>query len=115
MDECIFCQIVNGKASARLVYQDEQATVFHDRHPVAPIHLLVVPNRHIDSVNALDETSTPLAGHLLLVAQRVAAQMGLAASGYRIIINTGPDSGQTVFHLHLHLIGGRRMRFLVGD
>jgi histidine triad (HIT) family protein len=115
MDECIFCKIVNGTSKARVVYQDAQATVFHDLHPVAPIHLLVVPNRHIDSVNALEETDTLLAGHLLLVAQRVAAQMGLAAGGYRLIINTGPDGGQTVFHLHLHLLGGRRMRFLVGD
>lgn len=115
MSDCIFCKIVAGAARADIVYQDEQVTAFRDLHPVAPVHILIVPNRHIDSANALEEDDAPLAGHMLVTARHIAAQMGLSASGYRLIINTGRDGGQTVFHLHMHLIGGRRMRFLVGE
>lgn len=115
MSDCIFCKIVAGAARADIVYQDEQVTAFHDLHPVAPVHILIVPNRHLDSVNALEDGDAPLVGYLLVVARHVAAQMGLSADGYRLIINTGRDGGQTIFHLHMHLIGGRRMRFLTGD
>lgn len=112
MGECIFCRIISGTAKAEIIYRDEQVTAFHDLHPIAPVHILIVPNRHIDSINALEESDAALAGHMLVVAKQIAAQQGLSSSGYRLIINTGPDGGQTVFHLHMHLIGGRRMRFL---
>jgi histidine triad (HIT) family protein len=108
-EECIFCLIVQGKAPARIVYQDEQVTAFHTNAPRMPIHLLVVPNRHYDSVNQLDEADAALIGRLVVVAARLAAENAIAESGYRLVINTGADAGQSVSHLHLHLIGGRHM------
>jgi histidine triad (HIT) family protein len=114
MPNCIFCKIVAGMASAKIVYQDDQVTAFRDIHPVTPTHVLIVPNRHIDSLNELEEADQALAGTLLLAARQIAEQEGIAESGYRLILNTGYEGGQTVFHLHLHLIGGQRMRFPMG-
>jgi histidine triad (HIT) family protein len=108
---CPFCRIVAGTAPARIVYRDEQVTAFHDIHPIARIHLLIVPNRHIVSINELEETDKDLLGHMFLVAQRLASQEGVAESGYRLIVNTGSDAGQSVLHLHLHLIAGKFARF----
>jgi histidine triad (HIT) family protein len=110
MGECIFCKIVAGTAEAGIIHRDEQVTAFRDRHPAAPTHILIVPNRHIDSLNALAEADAPLVGHMFLVAKQLAAQAGINEGGYRLIINTGAQGGQTVFHLHLHLIGGKQMR-----
>ncbi len=114
MSECIFCKIVNNEMSATVVYRDEQVTAFRDIHPAAPTHILIVPNRHIDSINALTAEDESLAGHLLTVAGQLAAGEGIAETGYRIVTNTGPHGGQTVFHLHVHLIGGRPMRHPMG-
>jgi histidine triad (HIT) family protein len=114
MTECVFCKIIAGTAPGRIVYHDDQATAFDDIHPVAPVHILIVPNRHIASINALTPADGPLIGHLFTVARQLADQQRIAQSGYRCIINTGPNSGQAVFHLHLHLIGGQRMRFPMG-
>ena len=114
MNGCIFCKIVAGQAPATIVYRDELATAFRDIHPVGPTHVLVVPNRHIGSVNDLIPGDESLVGHLVLIAGQVASQEGIDQSGYRLILNTGPDSGQAVFHLHLHVIGGRSMRFPMG-
>lgn len=111
---CAFCKIVSRAASADVLYRDEQATAFRDLHPVAPTHILIVPNRHIESVAALEPEDEPLMGHLFTVARRLAEQEGISKGGYRLITNTGPDGGQTVFHLHLHLIGGQRMRHPMG-
>jgi len=114
MTECIFCRIIAGEAPGEIVYSDEQATAFRDIHPVAPTHILVVPNKHIASLNALAPEDEPLVGHLFTVARQLAKEQGIDGSGYRLIVNTGPNSGQAVFHLHLHLIGGQRMRFPMG-
>lgn len=114
MEGCIFCEIIAGKRPSQMVYQDERVSAFRDIRPVAPTHILVVPNRHIPSVNELTEADEPLVGHLITVARRLAEEEGIHQSGYRLIINTGPHSGQAVFHLHLHLIGGQRMRFPMG-
>ena len=114
MNGCIFCKIVAGQAPATILYQDEVATAFRDIHPVAPTHVLVVPNRHIPSVNDLVPGDEALVGYLVTIAGQVARQEGIDQTGYRLILNTGPDSGQAVFHLHLHVIGGRRMRFPMG-
>jgi len=114
MNGCVFCKIVAGQSPATILYQDELATAFRDIHPVAPTHVLAVPNRHIASVNDLAPGDEPLVGHLVAIAGLVALQEGIDQSGYRLILNTGPDSGQMVFHLHLHIIGGRRMRFPMG-
>jgi histidine triad (HIT) family protein len=89
-------------------------TAFHDIHPVAPVHILIIPNAHFHSLNSIIPADEPLIGHLFSVAQQIALHEGIAQSGYRLIINTGKDAGQAVFHLHLHLIGGRRMRFPMG-
>jgi len=114
MNECIFCRILAGQAPAKILYQDEQATAFRDIHPVAPTHLLVIPNQHIVSVNELSEDHETLIGHLFTIARQLAHQEGIDQTGYRLIVNTGPNAGQAVFHLHLHLIGGQRMRFPMG-
>jgi len=114
MTECVFCRIIAGKAPGEIVYSDEQATAFRDIHPVAPVHILIVPNKHIASLNDLTPEDEPLIGHLFTVARQLAQEQGIDGSGYRLIVNTGPHSGQAVFHLHLHLIGGQRMRFPMG-
>jgi len=114
MPDCIFCNIIYGKSSSQMLYQDDLASAFRDIHPVANTHILVVPNKHIASVNDLASEDEKLVGHLFTVARELARQEGIDKSGYRLIINTGPHAGQAVFHLHLHLIGGQRMRFPMG-
>lgn len=114
MPDCIFCRIIARQASGMILYQDDLVTAFRDIHPVAPTHVLVVPNRHIHSVNDLIADDEPLVGHLFMVAQQIAREEGVEQSGYRLIMNTGPHSGQAVFHMHLHMIGGQRMRFPMG-
>jgi histidine triad (HIT) family protein len=104
--DCTFCKIIAGQAPAKIIYRDERAVAFYDRAPRAPVHVLIVPVEHIDSLNDLTPEHESLAGHLLLVARQVAEQEGIARSGYRLIINTGRGAGQIVFHLHLHLLGG---------
>lgn len=110
---CAFCRIARGEGSARIVYRDEDVTAFHDRNPQAPTHVLIIPNKHIESVNQIEPTDTDLLGKLFFVARRVAAQEGVS-SGYRLVVNTGPQAGQSVFHLHLHLLGGRHLRWPPG-
>jgi histidine triad (HIT) family protein len=112
--ECVFCKIVTGKAPARKVYQDEQITAFHDTRPATPVHILVIPNHHIASVNDLTEADEPLMGRLFTIARQIAQEQGIAESGYRLIMNTGPHAGQAVFHIHLHILGGQRMRYPMG-
>jgi histidine triad (HIT) family protein len=110
MGDCIFCKIVDGSLKADVVFRDEQVVAFRDLHPAAPTHILVVPKRHINSVNSLEESDAALVGHMFVAAKEIAAQEGLAEDGYRLTVNTGAQGGQTVFHMHLHLIGGRQMR-----
>lgn len=105
-ENCIFCQIVAGKAPGKIVYQDDQVTAFHDQRHAAPVHILIVPNRHITSLNRISEEDEALLGHLLIIARRLAEQNNISQDGYRFIVNTGPHAGQTVFHLHAHLLGG---------
>ncbi len=113
-DSCIFCKIISNEAIATIVYRDEQVTAFRDIHPVAPTHILIVPNRHIESVNALESEDEQLMGHLVTTAGKLAKEEGIDGGGYRIITNTGFDGGQSVFHIHFHLIGGQRMRYPMG-
>ena len=109
MTDCIFCKIIAGESPAEIVYRDEYATAFRDIQPAAPVHILVVPNKHIGSVNELTPEDESLIGHLHLVAKQVAVQERIAESGYRLTINTGDDGRQVVYHLHLHLMGGTRL------
>lgn len=114
MTDCTFCKIIAGRAPGKIVFRDDQVTAFHDIRPAAPVHILIVPNEHIASINDLSPEQEPLVGHLFTVARQLARKAGIAESGYRLIINNGPDAGQAVFHLHLHLLGGQRMRYPMG-
>jgi histidine triad (HIT) family protein len=113
-DTCHFCKIISDEAKATIVYRDDQVTAFRDIHPVAPTHILIVPNRHVESINSLQPEDEPLIGHLFGIARQLASDEGISKGGYRLIINTGADGGQTIYHLHLHLIGGHRMRHPMG-
>ncbi len=109
---CPFCQIIAGNAPAEVLYRDDLVTAFRDIHPVAPVHVLIVPNRHIASVNRVGAEDEAALGRMFRAARALAAELGIAEDGYRLVVNTGRDSGQAVFHLHMHLIGGRRLRRL---
>ena len=111
MNDCVFCKIAAGETPAKIVYQDESTTAFKDLNPVAPVHVLIIPNRHISSVNQMSAEDEGTLGHLVLVAKQLAAEFDVDQSGYRLVFNSGPDAGQSVFHVHLHLIGGRKMSF----
>ena len=106
MSDCIFCKIINGEIPSQLVYEDEAVYAFRDVAPQAPVHILVVPREHIASVSDLSAENSHLAAKCLEAAAKIAEIEGLG-SGYRVISNTGPDAGQTVFHLHFHLLGGK--------
>lgn len=114
MSDCIFCKIVKGEIPSAKVYSDEQVTAFRDINPVAPTHVLIIPNKHIASTNDLESEDEQLMGRLLFAAKQIAAQEGIAEDGYRLVFNTGANAGQVVFHIHLHLIGGKRLRMPVG-
>jgi histidine triad (HIT) family protein len=114
MTDCIFCKIVTGDIPSANVFRDEQVTAFRDLNPAAKTHILLVPNKHIDSVNALADEDEQLIGHLFTTAKQLAAQEGIAEGGYRLIINTNAHAGQTVFHIHLHLLGGAPMKHPMG-
>ena len=109
MGECIFCRIAGGDLPADVVYFDDEIVAFHDRSPRAPVHILVIPRRHIDSLGAAAVTDRPLLGRLLQVAAEVAHAAGIGASGFRVVTNTGAGAGQSVAHLHLHVLGGRQL------
>ena len=109
MENCPFCRIAAGQAPARVLLADDEAVAFHDLHPQAPVHLLVIPRRHLSSLDAAVESDCSLLGRLLLVAAEAARRTGLAADGYRVVTNTGARAGQSVFHIHLHVLGGRRL------
>jgi histidine triad (HIT) family protein len=109
IDSCIFCKIVAGQAPGEIVYRDERVTAFKDVHPAAPVHLLIVPNLHLISLNRINEEDASLLGHMIIIARKLAEQQQVSQNGYRLIFNTGPDAGQTVYHLHLHLLGGERL------
>ena len=111
---CIFCKIVAGEIPSQKIYEDERAFAFRDINPQAPTHALVIPRAHVASLMEADESHEALLGHLLLVAARVARDGGLAEAGYRTVINTGAEAGQTVFHIHVHLLGGRRLTWPPG-
>jgi histidine triad (HIT) family protein len=113
MRNCTFCRIANGEESARIIYQDEEVTAFHDRNPQAPTHVLIIPNEHIESVNEVTAGDVDLLGKLFVVARRVAEQEDVTG-GYRLVVNTGSRAGQSVFHLHMHLLGGRRLSWPPG-
>ncbi len=107
LTDCIFCQILAGKKPARMVYQDETVAALEDIRPQAPVHLLVIPRRHLNSLREVSEEDEAVLGHLLSVASQLARERKIEAQGYRVVINNGNWAGQTVDHLHLHVLGGR--------
>lgn len=108
MEDCLFCRIVSGGIPAKKAYEDDQALAFYDIDPKAPVHVLIIPKKHIDSVAAADEEDFVLVAHLMRVAQQLAKELKLD-NGFRLVINTGKDGGQSVGHLHIHLLGGRAL------
>jgi len=107
--DCIFCKIANKEMPSKIVYEDDEVLAFKDIKPVAPVHLLIITKKHIPSVDHLETGDKELIGGLFLVAQKIAREQGVTETGYRLVFNIGPDAGQTVDHLHLHLIGGHRL------
>ena len=110
-EDCIFCKIVAGDIPSNILYQDEKVIAFPDINPAAPTHLLVVTRKHIPSLVHLSEVEIPLIGHMTMVANKLAREHGIAESGYRLVINCGADAGQAVPHLHMHLLGGRALKW----
>ena len=113
-EECIFCKIASGAIPVKAVYEDEYLVAFPDINPVAPVHVLVIPRKHLDSVAKADASDATLLGHAMLTLPKIAAKLGLGEAGFRVVMNTGKDGGQTVMHLHWHLLGGRFMEWPPG-
>jgi histidine triad (HIT) family protein len=111
---CLFCGIVEKKIASRIVFEDDRALAFKDVNPQAPTHILIIPKQHLVSLNSIAEADREIMGHLFYLAQQIAKEQGIDKSGYRTVINTGKDAGQSVFHLHLHLLGGRPMAWPPG-
>lgn len=107
--DCVFCQIISGKLPAKLIYQDSRVVAFPDINPVTPTHILIVPKKHVQSLAHLPEDKMSIMGHMVKVAARLARDAGIAENGYRLVINSGKEGGQVVPHLHMHLLGGRRL------
>lgn len=109
MPDCIFCKIATRQIPSKIVHEDDEIVAFEDVHPQAPVHILVIPKRHIPRLSDTTDQDSALIGRLVATARRIAGDRGISESGYRVVINCNADGGQTVDHLHLHLLGGRRM------
>lgn len=108
-DDCIFCKIVNGEIPCTKLYEDEELLAFEDIHPIAPTHFLVIPKEHIPTLDDVEDRHAKTLGRMLVIASRLAQEKGVGATGYRQIINCRESAGQVVYHLHLHVVGGRKM------
>lgn len=114
MKECLFCQVLRRERPARVVFEDETAVAFEDLHPQAPTHILIIPRKHIAGLDEVSAEDAQLLGHLQRVAAQLAVERNIHRSGYRTVLNVGPNAGQSIFHLHVHLLGGRAMRWPPG-
>ena len=114
MSDCLFCKIAAGEIPSNKAFEDDRVYAFHDISPQAPTHVLLIPKRHIASLSEAREGDRELLGHMLLTAKQLAAELGIDGSGYRLVTNAGADGGQTVFHLHMHLLGGRGLTWPPG-
>lgn len=112
--QCIFCKIASGEIPSDIVYQDDEFIAFRDIQPQAPVHILIVPREHISSVSELTDKHVAFSGRLILLAKHIAEKEGIAENGYRLVINCGAEGGQVVPHLHLHIIGGRKLSDAIG-
>jgi histidine triad (HIT) family protein len=111
---CIFCRIVNKEIPAKIVYEDDKVLAFHDINPQAPYHILVIPKKHISTLLELTEEDKDLIGHIYLVMNKLAQELGVAERGYRVVVNCNEEAGQTVFHVHFHFLAGREMHWPPG-
>ena len=109
MNDCLFCRISEKKISANIIYEDSEAVAFIDINPQAPVHVLIVPKKHISTSLDITDEDNVLIGHLFRLAAKIAKEKGISERGFRLVMNTNADAGQTVFHIHLHLLGGRQM------
>lgn len=114
IDTCVFCKLAKGMLRADILYEDDKVLAFKDIHPQAPVHVLVIPREHITALWEVDESHVVLLGRLLLAANNVAGRQGIQETGYRIVINTGTEAGQTVDHVHAHVLGGRKLTWPPG-
>jgi len=114
MTDCIFCKIIAGQIPSTIVYRDTQVVAFKDIQPLAPVHILIIPVEHIVSLTDITEKQAGLIGHMVVVANRLAKEQGIAQKGYRVVFNAGKDGGQVVQHLHMHLLGGRELSGRLG-
>lgn len=106
MENCIFCKIIQKKIDSKVVFENDEVLAFKDIHPIAPVHILVIPKKHIASINDVDEGDALLLGNMVLTARNIAKELGIAENGYKLLFRTGKHGGQEVDHIHLHLIGG---------
>ena len=112
--DCLFCRIVVGEIPADTVYQDDRCIAFRDINPQAPVHVLIIPREHVESLDDAAQRDEATLGYIMRIASRIAHDQGLSESGYRTVINTGAGAGQSVFHLHVHVLGGRRLSWPPG-
>jgi histidine triad (HIT) family protein len=109
MESCLFCRILNKELPSKIAYEDDQVVAFHDTSPKAPVHVLVCPRKHIPTLNDVSTDDAALLAHIFQTARKIAEQFGIAQKGYRTVFNVNADGGQMVFHLHLHVMGGRKL------
>lgn len=114
MSDCLFCKILDGEIPCDRVYENDQVIAFRDVNPQAPTHILVIPRKHVSTINDLTADDKDIVGEMMLAAQTIAKQEGIEESGYRLVMNCNEGAGQTVFHIHLHILGGRRMNWPPG-
>lgn len=114
MENCIFCKIISGEIPCTKVYEDDMVLSFKDINPEAPVHVLIIPKKHISTLNEITEEDSKLISHILLVAKKIAKELGVSETGYRVVSNCGEDGGQTVQHIHFHLLGGRSLQWPPG-
>jgi histidine triad (HIT) family protein len=114
MADCLFCGIAEGKIKGQIVHQDDSVVAFRDVTPRAPVHILIIPHKHLAGVLDIEPSDSPIIGHIFEVAAQLARDLGIADSGFRVVVNSGPDAGQSVLHLHYHLLGGRQMSWPPG-
>lgn len=114
MSNCIFCRIVRKEIPAKIIYEDEMVLAFEDIAPQAPVHILVIPKKHYSTILDIEEKNTELIGHIFMVARHIASQKGFDSKGFRLVINCNPDGGQTVYHVHFHILAGRQMHWPPG-
>lgn len=113
-NDCLFCKIIKGDIKSKIVYENDDVFAFHDIGPKAPTHILIIPKSHIEKISDLNQQNKSVISDLVLAANEIAKQTGIDKTGYRLVLNCGPDAGQAVFHLHIHLLGGRKLNWPPG-